>query len=95
MRVKFAMTFSTVSGIAERAGDDGKSLMKFIDDFNKRQKYYETIDLETGNKIKAFAHIRKDLYRTGKTMLEINSVTKGSLRILLMHLNIHLVVHLV
>ena len=71
------------------------SLMKFIDDFNKRQKYYETIDLETGNKIKAFAHIRKDLYRTGKTMLEINSVTKGSLRILLMHLNIHLVVHLV
>ena len=79
MRVKFAMTFCTVSGIAGRAGGDGKSLMKFIDDFKKRQKYYETIDLETSDKIKAFAHIYKDLNRTGETMLKRNTVTKGSL----------------
>ena len=55
------MAFSTVTGIAVRAVGDGKGLMKSIDDFNKRQKYYETIDLETANKIKALAHICKNL----------------------------------
>lgn len=80
MRVKFSITFSTVSGIAGCAGGDGRSLMKFIDDFNKRQKYYETIDPETGDKIKALAHICKDLYRTGETMLKPSTVTTSSLR---------------
>ena len=80
MRVKFAMTFSTVTGIAVRADGGGKGLMKSIDDFNKRQKYYETIDLETANKIKALAHICKNLFRTGETRLQESTVTKSSLR---------------
>ena len=70
VRVKFAMEFSTVTGIAVRAVDDGKGLKKSIDDFNKRQKYYEIIDHETANKIKALAHICKDLFRTGETKLQ-------------------------
>ena len=65
VRVKFALTFSTVSGSAVRTDGDGKGLMKSIDDFNKRQKYYETIDLEPASKIKALAHICINLFRTG------------------------------
>ena len=80
VRVKFAMTFSTVSGIAVRAVGDGKGLMKSIDDFNKRQKYYEIIDHETANKIKALADICKNLFRTGVTMLQPSTVTTSSLR---------------
>ena len=70
MRVKLAMTFNSVTGIAMRASGDGKSLMKFIDDFIKRQKYYEKIDFETQDKIKALGHICKNLFRTGETMLD-------------------------
>jgi len=75
IRVKFAMGFSTVTGIALRATGDGKDLMKSIDDFNKKQKYYEIINHETASKIKALAHICKDLYRTGETMLKPSTVT--------------------
>ena len=74
------MVFSTVTGIAVRAVGDGKGLMKSIDDFNKRQKYYEIIDNETANKIRALAHICKDLFRTGETMLKSSTVTTSSLR---------------
>ena len=80
MRVKFAMAFSTVIGIAVRAVGDGKGLMKSIYDFNKRQKYYAIFDHETANKIKALAHICKDLYRTGEAMLQPSTVTTSSLR---------------
>ena len=79
VRIKFAMAFSTVTGIAVRAIGDGKSLMKSIDDFNKRQKYYEILDHETANKIKALGHICKDLYRTGETVLKPSTVTERSL----------------
>ena len=80
VRLKIAMAFSTVAGIAVRAIGHGKSLMKSIDDFNKRQKYYEILDHETANKIKALGHICKDLYRTGETvLLKPSTVTERSL----------------
>ena len=61
------------------ATGDGKDLMKSIDDFNKKQKYYEIINHETASKIKALAHICKDLYRTGETMLKQSTVTTRTL----------------
>ena len=74
MRVRIAIRFNSVTGIVMRASGDGKSLMKFVDNFNKRQVYSETIDFETQDRIKALGHICKNLYQTGETMLK-ESVT--------------------
>ena len=49
--------------------------MKFVDDFSKRQIHSETIDFEAQDNLRALGHICKNLYRTGKTMLEGPTVT--------------------
>ena len=75
VRVKLDMTFNCATGIAKRASGNGKNLMKFVDDLNKRQIYSETIDFEAQDNLRALGHICKNLYRTGKTMLEGPTVT--------------------